>query len=105
MARTYRRYAYHEFDHFDKESFREAKEKVENKTANSWDLHVYKYYLYKCTADHNEHISLPRHFRKEVNKKRRARDKQEVYKSVHIVDYEELCSNWNCKDNDSWGYW
>lgn len=105
MARTNRRYAFHEFDSFDKELFKEAKEAVENDTATSWELHTYRYYLYKCTADSSISITLPRHFRKEVNKRRRARDKQEVYKAVHIVDYEELCSDWNCKDNESWGYW
>ncbi len=54
-----------------------------------------KYYSY----------GLPKFFRNMVNRKRRARDRQELYKAVKHFEYEEQCSKWNCKDADHWGYW
>jgi len=49
--------------------------------------------------------SLPRHFRNTVNKTRRRFDKKELWKSIHLEEYEEQCSKWNCKDSNSWGWW
>ena len=48
---------------------------------------------------------LPRWYRNQVNRKRRAKDKRELFKAVNWIDYDEQCSDWNCKDNDHWGYW
>lgn len=98
MSRTYR---YYRLDHYDKKWFKEAKEAVENGTARSWDLYIYNFYTYKYKGDKHNSTTLPRHFRKEVNRKRRMKDKNEVFKAVNIEGYEELCSNWNCKDNES----
>jgi len=48
---------------------------------------------------------LPKGFRKTVNRSRRNKDKREIYKAINFDGYEEQCSKWNCKDNNSWGYW
>jgi hypothetical protein len=50
-------------------------------------------------------FGLPRWFRNMVNRKRRAKDRQEIWKEVNIENYEEQCSKWNCADNNNWGYW
>lgn len=50
-------------------------------------------------------FGMPRWFRNRVNRDRRRHDKREIWKAVNKHEYEELCSSWNCKDNNSWGYW
>ena len=105
MSRTYRNSnEYWNSKELQKE-IEEVKERIENGIAYSWDFYVYKYHSYKYKADKHNNTSLPRSHRKMVNRTRRAKDKQEVYKAVTIFDYEEQCSKWNCKDNDSWGYY
>ena len=102
MSRTHRK---NRLDHYDKKWFKEAVEAVKNGNPTLWELSTYRYYLYKYKRDMKYRLhTLPKSFRKEVNKHRRAKDKQEVYKAITINGYEELCSNWNCKDNESWGY-
>ena len=49
-------------------------------------------------------FSVPKEFRKTVNKQRRARDKHATHNEV----YEKrsiMYSEWNCNDNNNWGYW
>ena len=47
--------------------------------------------------------TLPREFRNSVNKQRRARDRQALYREVN--GFVGNFSKWNCKDNNAWGYW
>lgn len=49
--------------------------------------------------------NLPKSYRKLVNSKRRAHDKQEIWREINIEKHEEQCSKWSCKDSNSWGYW
>jgi len=63
------------------------------------------FYKYADTGDSNKRFSmcLPKHFRKSVNKKRRARDKSALYNEVYkdkAVNYDP----WNCTTNDIWSY-
>ena len=46
----------------------------------------------------------PKEHRKNINRKRRRTDKQELWKAINLVDHEEQCSQWNCKDADHWGW-
>ena len=55
-------------------------------------------------SDNGYSYSMPKAYRKWVNKERRTRDKVELYKAVNLEDYEEQCSRWNCKDNNHWIY-
>ena len=103
MSRTYRKSG--EFYWNLKEIQAELKDCVERGLQNTWNLFIYKHHTYKKNSDSHTSTSLPKHFRKQVNKSRRAKDKQEIFKEVNIFNYEEQCSKWNCKDNDSWGYW
>lgn len=48
--------------------------------------------------------SMSKSHRNDVNRIRRKKDRHEIYKAVNFYGYEELCSNWNCKDADQWGY-
>lgn len=49
--------------------------------------------------------SLPKDFRNSVNRSRRAKDRQSLYKAVNKEDDPQLFSAWNCKDSNSWAYW
>ena len=49
--------------------------------------------------------SLPRWFRNDVNRKRRAVDRREMYKEVHRAEYIGNYDPWNCKTSNAWGYW
>lgn len=60
---------------------------------------------YYNTTDKWYSHSLPKYFRKDVNRKRRKIDRHEIYKAINFDDYPEQCSRWNCKDNNAWGYW
>ena len=64
----------------------------------------------RYTADNSgywsyRYISLPHWFRNDVNKARRRHDKRELWKELNHYEYENLCSKWNCKDNEEWDYW
>lgn len=49
--------------------------------------------------------SLPKYFRKMVNKTRRRKDTRVLYKEVNMIPHkEEWYSNYNCKDNQAWDY-
>ncbi len=64
----------------------------------NWVKHHYrsaKYFDYK----------LPRHFRNYVNRRRRANDRQELWRELNNEDYAGNYSKWNCKDANHWGYW
>lgn len=50
--------------------------------------------------------SLPKGFRNDVNKSRRRKDNRVLYKEINMIPHkEEWYSEWNCKDNNAWGYW
>lgn len=49
--------------------------------------------------------NLPKDFRNMINRKRRAYDRQELWKEVNISEHEGQYSKWNCKDNRAWDYW
>jgi len=49
--------------------------------------------------------TLPKFFRKSVTKTRRALDKRVLYRELNDEFHREAYSKWNCKDNNSWGYW
>lgn len=61
--------------------------------------------MWRGRTDNKWRSSLPHYFRNMVNKSRRARDRQELWKAINLKDHEEQCSKWNCKDNNAWGYW
>lgn len=99
MSRTYRKriesFEYH-YSYFLKDpefckrwKWDEQRERAKYKTKTQ------KWYAY----------NLPKEFRNSVNRKRRAKDRQELWKEVNISDHEGLYSKWNCKDNNAWGYW
>lgn len=48
---------------------------------------------------------LPKYYRQMVNKKRKNRDRRELWKEVHVDGYEGLYSSWNGKDSDPAWYW
>jgi hypothetical protein len=50
-------------------------------------------------------FGLPKDYRQMINKQRRARSVQELWKELHWDDYEEQCDLWNGKTNNPWGYW
>ena len=52
-----------------------------------------------------QHWTLPKEFRNSVNRSRRARDRQEIYREINIIEYEGLYDPWNCKTANQWGYW
>ena len=52
-----------------------------------------------------QHWTLPKWFRNQVNRSRRARDRQELHRAVTLVDYDAQCDPWNCKTANSWGYY
>ena len=62
-------------------------------------------YQYKTQSDKRYTHTLPKFFRNTTNRARRSHDRQELRKELNINDYEGLYSKWNCKDNNSWGYW
>ena len=62
------------------------------------------YYSDKKCWDYRK-VNIPRWFRNFVNRDRRRKDKHEIHKSLYNPNYEEQCSNWNCKDSNHWGYW
>ena len=100
MSRTYRKR---------KESFESANKYcleywAENKNNNKRiEQEKAKYFSSKTNKWYTH--SLPKWFRNSVNRNRRRYDKREIYKSINFEDYPEQCSKWNCKDNNSWGYW
>lgn len=49
--------------------------------------------------------NLPKDYRKTVNKKRRARDKQAIFDFVNRGNEDACFDPWNCKTNNTWGYW
>lgn len=59
----------------------------------------------KVSTDNKWQTSLPHWFRNDVNRTRRARDRQEIWKTLNLANHEEQCSKWNCRDNNAWGYW
>lgn len=61
--------------------------------------------MWRGNTDNKWKSSLPRWFRNMVNRNRRAKDRQELWKSLNLEEHEEQCSKWNCKDSNSWGYW
>lgn len=62
----------------------------------------YRYYTQTCKW---HSWKLPQWYRNRVNRNRRRHDKREVWRELNRPDYENLCSSWNCKDCNSWGYW
>lgn len=62
-------------------------------------------YKYKTKSSKHYNYNLPKFYRNMVNRSRRTKDKQELWKAVNLIDHEEQCSKWNCKDNNAWGYW
>lgn len=62
-------------------------------------------YQYKTKTCKHYTFNLPKFFRNMVNRKRRAYDKQELWKELNLEEYEGLYSSWNCKDNNAWSYW
>lgn len=49
--------------------------------------------------------NLPKSYRKLVNRKRKNRDKRELWKEVHWEEYDGLYSKWNGVDSDPCWYW
>jgi len=50
--------------------------------------------------------TLPKYFRKMVNKNRRRKDTRVLYKEINMIPHkEEWYSKFNCKDNQAWDYW
>jgi hypothetical protein len=102
MSRTYRKHA---------ESFEAYYatwiDEIAAGTAHDWQIEYIEKekYRYNTRSGRYYDFTLPKWFRNQVNRKRRARDRQELWKAVNIHDYEEQCSKWNCKDSDAWGYW
>lgn len=70
----------------------------------SIDEKEWKYYTKKKSNFHNS-MRFPRYYRKQINNYRRNNDKRELYKEIHLIDYEGLYSCWNCKDSDPWYFW
>jgi len=52
-----------------------------------------------------QYWTLPQWFRNDVNKSRRARDRQEIYREIMLEEYEGMYDPWNCKTANQWGYW
>lgn len=49
--------------------------------------------------------TVPKSHRKIYNKKRRRKDKREIWREINLEDYEGQCSDWNCKDAHVWDFW
>lgn len=47
---------------------------------------------------------FPKYYRKIVNKERRNKDKEQLYREVNLIDYIGNYSKWNANDNDPWYY-
>lgn len=52
-----------------------------------------------------DQTSLPKWFRNQVNRQRRAEDRQTLYRAVNHENDPQLFCEWNCKSANHWGYW
>lgn len=62
-------------------------------------------YKYKYYTDLFWKDSLPKHFRKRVNKARKVKSNHELWKEINYKDYVGNYSKYNCKDNDHWSWY
>jgi len=102
MSRTYRkrRETFNEY-------YRDWIDGIENDLALEWQVKYItkeKYRYNTRTVKHYD-FGLPKSFRNMINRQRRAKDKQEIWKAINLHDYPEQCSKWNCKDANHWEYW
>jgi hypothetical protein len=111
MSRTYRKSGYtfyrensYYIDQLESGINRFTCELLSKEEKERIELALYRY-MWRDSTDNKWRSSLPRDFRNSVNRIRRKKDRHEIWKAINWKDYEELCSNWNCKDNDHWGYW
>lgn len=49
--------------------------------------------------------TVPREHRNMINRQRRQKDRQEIWREVNYEEYEAQCSDWNCKDAKHWDFW
>lgn len=102
MSRTYRKHA---------KSFNVYYElwldKIESGLSEVWQIEYISKEKYRYTVRGGRYydFTLPHWYRNIVNRIRRRKDKRELWLSVNMVDHEEQCSTWNCKDSKAWGYW
>ena len=98
MSRTYRK-TQESFDSYWKDDYEwyiRAFGTTEKRERAKWKYNPTRGYQY---------WTLPKWFRNDVNRSRRARDRQEIYKETTQIDYEGLYDPWNCKTSNAWGYW
>ncbi len=74
---------------------------------NPWESYVKDEVLYYSDNYGQGYFrrKFPKYYRNMINRKRRGRDKHELWKEVNLDCYDGLYSSWNCKDsNPSW-FW